>query len=117
MFEFIGVILSHFIGDLTFYNFLSNAKRESIFYLALHCIIYAIVVSVTIYTVARNRYAHWNFFALIGSHFVIDYFKCYLITSDVARHVLAYNILDQVLHLIVLMFIFFSKNKIRLTKQ
>lgn len=105
MIQFAMVILSHFIGDLAFLGFLGHAKRESLFYLALHSIIYAIVICVTIYVIARKRYAHWKLFILFGSHFFIDYYKCYII---VARHSLTNNIIDQILHLTVLAFIYFS---------
>lgn len=111
MIQFIGVILGHFIGDLAFLGFLGNAKRESLFYLALHCIIYAIVVCVAIFVLARKRYAHWKFFVLFGSHFFIDYYKCYITENSIVMYSLTYNIIDQMLHLIVLVFIFFVKKR------
>lgn len=109
MIQFIGVILGHFIGDLAFLGFLGNAKRESLFYLALHCIIYAIMVCVTILLLNRKRYAHWKFFVLFGTHFFIDYYKCYITGINVVKYSLTYNIVDQMLHLLVLAIVFSIK--------
>jgi hypothetical protein len=108
MILFVVVFLAHLTGDITFSRFLSHAKRESLLFLALHSTVYAVVICVIIYTISRRRYAHWKFFILFGSHFFIDYYKCYIFENNITGHSLAYDIIDQMLHLIVLAFIYFS---------
>lgn len=102
------IVLSHFVGESIFSRFLGLAKRESLFYLALHCLIYAMVVSMTIYVIAKKKYAHWKFIGLFISHYYIDYWKCYILTKALMNWPREYDIIDQILHLSILTFLYFA---------
>jgi len=107
MFPFI--IIGHFIGDSLFSRRLGDAKRHSLFFLAVHSAIYALVIAMFLYIFMNDYFALWKTVMVLGSHFIIDYWKCYIVNRDAniqARN-LQYTIIDQVLHLTLLTIIVF----------
>ncbi|MCX5780241.1 MAG: DUF3307 domain-containing protein [Firmicutes bacterium] len=107
MFPFI--IIGHFLGDRLFSRRLGAAKRRSLFFLGVHSTLYALVVAAFLYILMYSYFTPWKVLVLFGSHYVIDYWKCYIADIDATipgrrRH---YTLLDQVLHLIMLTIIVF----------
>lgn len=98
------LLIGHLIGDGLFSKWLQKAKRSSLFCLGIHCAVYAVVVSLFIYVFMAPIFALWEMGVLFASHFVIDYWKCYIAKTEAkinARN-LRYSVLDQILHLLVL---------------
>lgn len=107
MFPFI--IIGHFLGDSFFSRRLGDAKRRNLFFLAVHSALYTVVVAAFLYIFMNSYFAAWKVFMFFGSHYIIDYWKCYIADIDATipgrrRH---YTLLDQVLHLTTLTIIVF----------
>ncbi len=104
MIEYLYLFLGHLAGDTLFSWRLKDAKRRNLFFLGVHSAIYAIVVAFFLYAFMNSDFAIWKAIILFVSHFIIDYWKCYIakIDGSINTRNLRYTFIDQVLHLIVL---------------
>lgn len=107
MLEFAYIFIAHLVGDGLFSWELNQAKRRSLFYLGLHSLIYSLVVWLALYFFAYPSFTIYSFALLLISHFVIDYWKCYIVRTDgtLSLNNLAYSIIDQILHIMVLVLV------------
>ena len=107
MLEYFYLFIAHLLGDGLFSWRLKDAKRHSLFYLGIHSAVYAIVVAVFLYTFMNPHFALWKVVVLLLSHFIIDYWKCYIVKNDgsINKRNLCYTFVDQILHLTALIII------------
>lgn len=107
MVEYFNLFIAHLLGDALFCWRLKDAKRRSLFFLGVHSAIYAIIVTAYIYLFMNSYFTLWKFILLLVSHFIIDYWKCYIakIDGSITKRNLYYTFLDQFLHLLVLIII------------
>lgn len=104
MINLIYIFFGHLIGEGLFSKQLTHAKREKLFFLGIHSAVYAVVVMIFIYAFISRDFVFLKFGLLFGSHFLIDYWKCYIVKVEAIVNVgnLRYSLLDQMLHLLVL---------------
>lgn len=110
MLKFIYLLIGHLIGDSLFSWWLKDAKRRSLFFLGIHSFVYTLVVTIFAYVFINSDIPLWAIGVVFASHFVIDYWKCYILKIDSNLNVdnLRYSILDQVLHLLILAAVIFK---------
>ena len=104
MLKLLYLIIGHLIGDSLFSKWLGDAKRRSLLFLGVHSAVYSIVVMLFLYNFMIADFAFWKASVFFGSHFMIDYWKCYIakIDGNINERNLSYTFVDQILHLIVL---------------
>lgn len=104
MITYFYLFIGHLIGESLFSKWLSEAKRRSLFFLGVHSAVYAITVLIFIYLLISRHLVFWKFGILFGSHFSIDYWKCYIarVEANINAASFRYSVLDQILHLLVL---------------
>jgi hypothetical protein len=104
MTNLLALFIGHVMGDVIFQVFsISKRKRTDIRYLLLHVLIYAVTVSSVLWLL--HIIAWWKPVVLVGSHFAIDYWKCYRIKPRDPMSYAAVSLLDQGLHIAVLAFL------------
>jgi len=99
--NFLLLLAGHFTGDLLLQAALPNRKKEHLAFLALHAITYTLCITAAL--LYLGIFTYWKFAAVLVSHFVIDYVKSYLIKVKGDRQTLLVNVIDQLLHLAVLL--------------
>lgn len=112
---YIVLLVSHFVGDVIFQRniFIKNIfkgkelgklKRQNVKYIGFHVILYTISVAVAF--IYLQLFSIYKFFIVLGSHFLIDYIKCYKISYK-HRSLKFYiiNFIDQLLHVSILFII------------
>ncbi len=104
MLTLLYLIIGHLIGDSLFSKWLRDAKRRSIIFLGVHSAVYSIVVMLFLYNFMIDAFTFWKGSVFFGSHFIIDYWKCYIakIDGNINARNLCYTFVDQILHLTVL---------------
>mgnify|MGYP001037940233 CR=1 FL=1 len=109
MLELFYIFIAHLVGDNLFSWKLNQAKRRSLFYLGIHSLIYSLVVWLALYLFAYPVFTLFSFILLLVSHFVIDYWKCYIVRTDgtLSLNNLTYSIIDQILHIMILILILY----------
>jgi hypothetical protein len=107
MVEYLYLLIGHLVGDGLFSWQLKDAKRYSLFFLGVHSCIYAVTLMIAIYFFMRIYFTFYSFFIFLISHFIIDYWKCYIVKTDGAVNSknLFYTFVDQILHLIILVLV------------
>lgn len=113
--KYIILLFFHLVGDRILQrnfllerffkcNDLGKLKRQNIKFIGLHVILYTL--SVTVAFLYLKLFSIYKLLIILGSHFLIDYIKCYKITyQDYSLKYYISNLIDQLLHVSILFII------------
>ncbi len=101
----IYLITAHFIADFALQNrWMADNKGKYCYIMFAHSIIYAGIICITLNYF--NIFHYWKFFALYGTHMIIDQAKCYMYNPKKSeKKNLKYLYIDQASHFVVLFII------------
>ena len=92
------LLLIHLIYDWHLQGeFVWTFKSRLITVLGVHCLTWAMLMSIPLFYF--NAFLPWMFSWLLGTHFVIDYWKCRVLHPE-DRLTEKYLLIDQLLHVI-----------------
>lgn len=112
---YILLIISHIIGDVLLQRNiilnkvfkgkeLWNLKRQNVWYLVFHVILYTIPIGIAL--IYLKVFAVYKVLVVLISHFIIDYFKCYIIVYEyMTLRFFIVNLIDQLIHIGILFII------------
>lgn len=95
--QLIVLVVAHYVGDFPLQGtFLAQVKRERLYILVAHALIYAGTIALALWLV--GRYSDWKFFAVLGTHVVVDFWKTRQPADAAHWHLIYY---DQAAHLAI----------------
>lgn len=94
------VILAHYISDYPLQgDFLAQTKGKHWYSLFVHSVIYGLTISLCFELL--GVFTVWKAYVLVGSHMVIDYYKCKYAPANPTKALTTYLYIDQALHIII----------------
>ena len=104
------LIAAHFLADFTFQpSVLAKSKTESIGFLLIHGLIYAVVMAAAGFTVVYAKAMLLPFAIIVLSHLVLDFLRIRIDTKYKNATVRFWSfIFDQVIHVAVLAVVYFG---------
>jgi hypothetical protein len=106
--NYMTILFVHLLYDFHLQGqFIGEYKSKNMFIMFIHCLAYTLSINITMYWMGMFHY--WHIPVLLISHFLIDSWKCKVITeSEFFNKILREKIgwgtlyLDQFFHMVVL---------------